>query len=564
MATARFLLALALPLTALAQDDGRPWRRTELGQPGSPELMRSPPANPRLKLEAVDGALRVLDDGTQQGDLLVFDRSWAAVPEQGASCRAMVKVVTCVGLAGVMIGFSDGVHEDLLTLYPDRLELMHAKLSAPFVTTDAFHEYRIDIRGEDVTVQVDGRVLLDGTSKLTAPAHMGRNRCSFGSGSSGSRGDSLWQWVAWTDGSDYLREKHPVIAGAEQVIVFREPGVYAPFPSLSLDPATGYLYAAFSKKTTATHFETSGTTPGRMESTDGGRTWQAIEALPPTAKGPRPGEVCTAKDGALIRIGQNWRKWYPPEDKPKYEGKYRIETPGTYKPDWFAINSGGFLMRSEDGGKGWQRTDIPALDTFASCSSPWSWLQLRDGRLLRAFHVKAGPDDSGDVFVTITADGKSAETHRVMGDPEEKLFFTEETLAYETSQGTIWLLTRVEGGDDQLWQALSTDGGRTWTSRKSGIVGHPPSGLVKLADGRLVLTYGHRHPPYGIRAVISTDEGLTWDTAHTITLRNDGAGYDLGYPQSMQLADGTIFTIYYFTDVEQVTHVAGTRWRAPN
>ena len=253
----------------------------------------------------------------------------------------------------------------------------------------------------------------------------------------------------------------------------------------------------------------------------------------------------------------------PPERLPEFEGKYRVERPGTYKPDWFAVNSGGWLGRSEDQGKTWTKTQIPALDTYVSCSSPWSSVQLQDGRLLRAFMVLSGKDDSGDVFVTMTSDGRTAETVRVMGDPAEKLRLTEETLVHQTSQGVIWLLTRVEGGADQLWQAVSRDQGKTWTSQPSGIVGHPPSGLVKLADGRLMLTYGYRHPPYGIRAVVSTDEGLTWDTEHVITLRNDGAGYDLGYPRSLLLPDGTILSVYYFVLDDHVTHIAATRWRVP-
>ena len=77
------------------------------------------------------------------------------------------------------------------------------------------------------------------------------------------------------------------------------------------------------------------------------------------------------------------------------------------------------------------------------------------------------------------------------------------------------------------------------------------------------MSYGYRHPPYGIRAVISNDEGRTWDTDNVVVLRNDGAGYDLGYPRSMQLEDDTILTVYYFTDDEKVTHIACTRWRAP-
>lgn len=541
-----------------------PWRREDLSLPGSPPLLANLPANPRISVELADGALRIRDAGSQRGDLVVFERGWAADPALGAACRACVKVVRCTGLAGVMLNFSDGVHEDILTLCPDRVELYRAGLSATLDTTDAFHEYEVAIRGSDVRVLVDGRPVIDGTGAFTAPAHEGRNRFAFGAGSSDTQGEALWKWVAWTDGIEALRARWPVIAGAEQVVVFKERGVYAPFPDLRREPGTDRLYAVFSKKTTATHHETLDASQGIMESRDAGRTWAAVASLPPGTVGTRPGEIFTAADGARIRIGQNWRRWFPPEQRPAFEGKYAIETPGTYKPDWFAVNSGGFVARSEDGGKTWQRADIPELDTYVSCSSPWSVVQLRDGRVLRAFMVRSGPKDSGDVFVALTRDGRSAELVRVMGDPEEKLRFTEETLAWETSTGTLWLLTRVEGGDDHLWQAVSQDGGRTWTAARSGIRGHPPSGLVRLPDGRLVLTYGYRHPPYGVRAVISRDEGLTWDTERIITLRNDGAGCDLGYPVSTVLPDGTILTLYYFTEaVDGITHIAATRWRPP-
>jgi hypothetical protein len=546
-----------------AEEDGRSWRREDLSVRGSAALLRQLPANPRLAVELGAGALRILDAGSENGDLIVFDRAWAADPEVGAACRAALRVVRCTGLAGVMLGFSDGVHEDLLTLYPDRLELYRAKITAALDTTDGFHEYQIEIRGNDVRVLVDGREVIDGSGAFTAPAHEGRNRFAFGAGASASQGEALWQWVAWTDSSQALRAKWPVTAGAEQVVVFRERGVYAPFPSLRWSPASGWLYTSFAKKKVATHHETLDSGRGVMESRDGGCTWAEVERIPAETVGPRPGEVFTT-DGALVRIGQNWRRWFPPEQRPDYEGRYAIETPGTYKPGWFAINSGGFLSRSEDGGKTWQRTDIAELDTYVSCSSPWSTLQLRDGRVLRCFMVRAGAGDSGDVFVTTTRDGRSAVTVRAMGDPEERLRFTEETLAYETADGVIWLLTRVEGGDDHLWQAISRDGGQTWTSARSGIKGHPPSGLVRLADGRLVLTYGYRHPPYGIRAVLSRDEGLTWDTDRIITLRNDGGGYDLGYPVSTVLPDGTVVTLYYFTDAaEGITHIAATRWQVP-
>ncbi len=540
-----------------------PWVHEDFTGRDARAPIAAPPSKPALTAELKDGVFRLVDRGSANGDLLVVSRSWCADPNRGAGCRATVRVVRCKGRAGVMLGFSDGLHEDILTLYEDHIGLYRAGLEYAMNTTNRFHTYQVDIRGTDEMVRVDGKLVIVGKDAFIYPAYHKRNRFSFGSGSSASQGESLWQSVSWTNGLEAARRAMPQIAGAEDIVIYRKQGVYAPFPTLLWNPQTEQVYVAFSKKRTKTHFETLDSSRGYMTSRDGGRTWEEISRLPQGLVGPRPKEIATARDGSLIRIGQNWRRWYPPERRAQFARKYAIATPGTYKPGWFAITSGGWVARSDDGGKTWEKTAVPELDTYMSCSSPWSFIQLHDGRLVRAFLVRSGPKDSGDVFAVFTADGKNAKTLRVMGDPNEKLRFTEETLVYETSSGVIWMLTRVEGGDDHLWQAVSRDGGQTWQSRKTGIVGHPPSGLVALRDGRLVLTYGYRHSPYGIRAVISRDQGLSWDTNHVIVLRNDGAGYDLGYPRSMQLKDGTILTVYYFTDDQHVTYIACTRWHAP-
>ncbi len=555
--------AAVLFLTAAAFAAAGPsWRRDDFNDPA--HLPLAVPNNPRLHAEIKDGKLLLADRGTQPGDMITCVKQWGAHPEAGASCRARVKVVRCQGLAGVMIGFSDGVHEDILTLYPDRIKLYRAGLEYAMDTTDDFHEYRIDIRGTDVHITVDSVPAIDGPGAFTFPAYQGRNRLSIGGGASASLGEAWWDWLSWTDGLEAWVKANPVLPGAEHVVVFKEAGIYAPFPSLRRDPKTGFFYTTFQKKRKKTHYETAAAVRGIMESRDGGRTWHAVSRLPKGLVGPRPGEVFRCPDGALVGIRQTWRRWFPPERLKEFKGRYRTSTQGAEKPGWFSVLSGGRLTRSEDGGKTWKNTPIPDLDTYVSCSSGWSCVQLRDGRVLRAFMVRRNARDSGDVYAVITADGKRADVVRVMGDPEEKLRFTEETLVYETSKGVIWMLTRVEGGDDHLWQAVSRDGGSTWTSRKTGIKGHPPSGLVKLRDGRLVLTYGYRHLPYGIRAVLSRDEGLTWDTKHIITLRNDGANYDLGYPRSMLLDDGRVLTIYYFvTAADHITHIACTLWQPP-
>ncbi len=359
------------------------WTKEDFSSPETGVPVHASPARPSLSAEKKDGVFRLVDSGSSNGDLLVASRSWCADPRDGAQCRASVKVVRCEGLAGVMLGFSDGVHEDILTLYEDRIELYHAGLKHAMDTTDAFHEYQVDIRGTDVSISADGRQVIAGKGAFTYPAHNGRNRFSFGSGSSSSQGESLWRSVAWTSGLQAARRRAPVIAGAESVVIFRQEGVYAPFPALRWDPQTRQPYVLFSKKTTRTHFETLDSSRGQMTRRDGGHTWEAVDSLPSGLVGPRPEEEATAKDGSRIRIGQNWRRWYPPERRGEFEGKYAVSAPGTYKPGWFAINSGGWVQRSDDGGKTWQKTAIPELDTYVSCSSPWSTTQLRDGRLQR-------------------------------------------------------------------------------------------------------------------------------------------------------------------------------------
>lgn len=89
--------------------------------------------------------------------------------------------------------------------------------------------------------------------------------------------------------------------------------------------------------------------------------------------------------------------------------------------------------------------------------------------------------------------------------------------------------------------------------------GNPPS-LIKLKDGRLCLTYGYRADPYGIYARFSSDDGKTW--SRPFSLRDDGAGRDIGYVRSIQLPNENIVTIYYFQDYSAPErYIAATIWK---
>lgn len=86
-----------------------------------------------------------------------------------------------------------------------------------------------------------------------------------------------------------------------------------------------------------------------------------------------------------------------------------------------------------------------------------------------------------------------------------------------------------------------------------------PATLTRLREGSLALAYGVRRAPYGIRAQVSRDNGISW-TEETV-LRGDGSSWDIGYPRTIQRPDGRCVTIYYYhnSDVPE-RYIAATIW----
>ena len=108
---------------------------------------------------------------------------------------------------------------------------------------------------------------------------------------------------------------------------------------------------------------------------------------------------------------------------------------------------------------------------------------------------------------------------------------------------------------------ISPDDGKSWFLLDQPKIdnGGNPATLTRLSSGELVMAYGWRHAPYGIRARVSTDDGQTW--GKEIILRCDGASWDLGYPRTVQRPDGKCVTVYYFHPKDRKERIiAATIW----
>ena len=134
----------------------------------------------------------------------------------------------------------------------------------------------------------------------------------------------------------------------------------------------------------------------------------------------------------------------------------------------------------------------------------------------------------------------------------------------ELDSGHLRAMHRVEterGGSDRCFGTNeSLDGGRTWKEpENTGILSGACPRLLQLRDGRLLLTYGRRFEPFGIRAALSADGGATWDG--TEWLLRPGRNADLGYTSSVELDNGEVLTTSYMQNARGVTGIVGTFWR---
>ncbi|MFC3053116.1 sialidase family protein [Kordiimonas pumila] len=114
-------------------------------------------------------------------------------------------------------------------------------------------------------------------------------------------------------------------------------------------------------------------------------------------------------------------------------------------------------------------------------------------------------------------------------------------------EGKITAFHRTKNNDDKLIISQSDDGGYSFgTPETVDIIGHPYDGLV-LQDGRLLLVYGYRHNPMGVRARI-VEQGQDIASAPEIIIRDDSPSRDTGYPSATLLKDGRVLIAYYIAD----------------
>ncbi len=373
----------------------------------------------------------------------------------------------------------------------------------------------------------------------------------------------------------------------------------------------GELVAVFNEERFPFHHDSGRTV--MMRSKDGGLSWQPD---PPQVvldwsdiTGNWDCGICELDDGTLLvnlTITGFFKRGQKPA-QPSWAARPWSERWG----DWtWAYKTQGWLgtyvVKSKDRGATWSQpipVNVRPLKHGGCRLGCW---QLPSGAILMGLYGRIrgygeeGEGESTRSALMISEDGgDNWEYFSTLAYDPASIVDYEEPALLRLKDGRLVCLLRTHvnpsGDAKNMVMVTSEDDGFSWTPPKWTNIWGYPAELIPLQDGRYLMIYGYRRPPYGVRGIVSKD-GLSWDVKDEFVIREGGvprfAGADrpgssmmtpasgqksagqvrwdnpgifqhIGYPSVVQMPDGAIVASYHewSEDAEPLQYVRCTRLR---
>jgi hypothetical protein len=283
-------------------------------------------------------------------------------------------------------------------------------------------------------------------------------------------------------------------------------------------------------------YATTASLPQLLQSTDSGQTWASRKLVldPPHRDGGVQSFAILSDDTFLLA----------------YQVDKRV-----------------FVSRSDDLGESWKPSVYidPSPYEYVGGGTHGFMLELPDGTVLLPLgHYWENQEEiAGALFVY-----RSSDKGRTWGDGSRVTFWGWEADLQRLESGRLLVAVRYQrcpgcilpsdprslaetlefGYPKQVYLGQSDDNGYTWRRWQQLTEGtfDAPGELLQLPDGTLVLLYAHRSvdpAPCGTWAMISRDDGRTWESDRYIINSECYRKTDWGFCASTVLPDGSILTL---------------------
>jgi hypothetical protein len=363
------------------------------------------------------------------------------------------------------------------------------------------------------------------------------------------------------------------IRKVKDIIVYKDSLFYSAFPSVVKRP-DGEIMVAFRRAPDRRLFGQQGishTDPNSylvMVRSRDGETWtnepELIFAHP--QGGSQDPCLLQLNDGTLLCTSYVWELIRPDADTVLNRKLTLVKGKSKYSPAFTFM--GGYLIRSVDGGGTWKGpiypTSVPAdiqVDIFGNKLPAYNRGALcegKNGRIYWAVAAKDSDSPSKTSVYLMTSDDKGLSWNYSAPIAVDKKISFDETSIIETPKGNLVAFLRTaDMPNEYSCIARSTDGGKSFQWQSLGFYGYPLHAL-RLPDSRVLLTYGYRHKPYGIRARILNAECTDFASAPELIIRDDGGSGDLGYSWSEMIDQNRVLVVYYFNHNNGNRYIAGS------
>ncbi|HRX41418.1 MAG TPA: sialidase family protein [Clostridia bacterium] len=231
-------------------------------------------------------------------------------------------------------------------------------------------------------------------------------------------------------------------------------------------------------------------------------------------------------------------------------------------------------IRSTDNGLTWDRPVCIEYDgkNGDRASARGNVIELDDGSVL--FGLPMYSKNMSERIIRIIKSSDKGKTWERLADIRKPCAcMMGEPNLFRTKSGKIvcFIRTHLDGNGRNVYDdgnadlspmhvAYSYDNGESWTVPIATKFCSPsPFQAVQLKSGNVLLSYGHRYSPYGIRVILLDGELTNLDSAEEMQIRDDGVNHDLGYTSSVQMDNGDILVTYYiFHKDDTRRYIAGT------